>query len=250
MTSAAPMDKKAIRFRARSFVAFALAPEAPLGEWIDGLDRWIENSPGFFTGRPVVLDLAALQPSTDDVAALVAALAARGIRVYAIEGIEVGAAGNDLPPLLSGAREATLDGLLARSAPVSAEAVPAAEAALATAQTLVQPKSGRTLTVDTPVRSGSSIVHMDGDVIVLGDVSWGSEIVASGSIHVYGTLRGRALAGADGNDQARIFCRRNEAELVAVNGWYRTAEDMEPGHRGTAVQAFLDGGALVIAPLK
>ena len=244
MTSAAPMDKKAIRFRARSFVAFALAPEAPLGEWIDGLDRWIENSPGFFTGRPVVLDLAALQPSTDDVAALVAALAARGIRVYAIEGIEVGAAGNDLPPLLSGAREATLDGLLARSAAPSPGAEPAAE------PKPVQARTGRTLTVDTPVRSGSSIVHMDGDVIVLGDVSWGTEIVASGSIHVYGTLLGRAIAGAYGNDQARIFCRRNEAELVAVNGWYRTAEDMEPGHRGTAVQAFLDGGALVIAPLK
>lgn len=244
MTSAAPIEKKAIRFRARSFVAFALAPEAPLGEWIDGLDRWIENSPGFFAGRPVVLDLAALKPATDDVVTLVAALAARGIRVYAIEGIEVGAAGNDLPPLLTGAREATLDGLLARAAPPSAEAEPAA------GQKPVQAKSGRTLTVDTPVRSGSSIVHMDGDVIVLGDVSWGSEIVASGSIHVYGTLRGRALAGADGNDQARIFCRRNEAELVAVNGWYRTAEDMEPGHRGAAVQAFLDGGALVVAPLK
>lgn len=244
MTSAAPIEKKAIRFRARSFVAFALAPEAPLGEWIEGLDRWIENSPGFFAGRPVVLDLAALKPSNEDVRVLVAALAARGIRVYAIEGIEVEAAGNDLPPLLTGAREATLDGLLARNAPPPGEAVPVAT------QKPEQAKSGRTLTIDTPVRSGCSIVHMEGDVIVLGDVAWGSEIVASGSIHVYGTLRGRALAGADGNGRARVFCRRNEAELVAVNGWYRTAEDMEPGHRGAAVQAFLDGGALVIAPLK
>ncbi len=244
MTSAAPIEKKAIRFRARSFVAFALAPEAPLGEWIDGLDRWIENSPGFFAGRPVVLDLAALKPAAADIAALVAALAARGIRVYAIEGIDVEAAGNDLPPLLTGAREATLDGLLARSEAPSGNAEPAAE------QKPVPAKTGRTLTIDTPVRSGCSIVHMDGDVIVLGDVSWGSEIVASGSIHVYGTLRGRALAGADGNGQARIFCRRNEAELVAVNGWYRTAEDMDPGHRGAAVQAFLEAGALVIAPLK
>ena len=244
MTSAAPLDKKAIRFRARSFVAFALAPEAPLGEWIEGLDRWIENSPGFFAGRPIVLDLGALKPATGDVAALVAALAARGIRVYAIEGVEAETATIELPPLLTGAREATLDGLLARSTPPSAENAPAA------AQQPEPVRAGRTLTIDTPVRSGSSIVHMDGDVIVLGDVSWGSEIVASGSIHVYGTLRGRALAGADGNDQARIFCRRNEAELVAVNGWYRTAEDMDPGHRGAAVQAFLDGGALLIAPLK
>ena len=220
-------------------MAFALAPEAPLGEWIEGLDRWIENSPGFFAGRPVVLDLAALKPTTEEIAALVAALAFRGIRVYAIEGIDAEAAGNDLPPLLTGAREATLDGLLARSAPSSGGTEPA-----------VQQKPVPTLTLHTPVRSGCSIVHMEGDVIVLGDVSWGSEIVASGSIHVYGTLRGRALAGADGNAQARVFCRRNEAELIAVNGWYRTAEDMEPGHRRAAVQAFLDGGALVIAPLK
>ncbi|RST86294.1 septum formation inhibitor MinC [Aquibium carbonis] len=244
MTSAAPIDKKAIRFRARSFVAFALAPEAPLGEWIEGLDRWIENSPGFFTGRPVVLDLGALKPAADDVAGLVAALAARNIRVYAIEGMEAEAATIDLPPLLTGAREATLDGLLARGAAPTAEAAPVADIKPVVA------RSGQTLTIDTPVRSGSSIVHMEGDVIVLGDVAWGSEIVASGSIHVYGALRGRALAGADGNDKARIFCRRNEAELMAVNGWYRTAEDMEPGHRGAAVQACLDGGALVIAPLK
>lgn len=244
MTSAATIDKKAIRFRARSFVAFALAPEAPLGEWIEGLDRWIENSPGFFTGRPVVLDLGSLKPAAADVTELVAALAARDIRVYAIEGIEAETTTIDLPPLLTGAREATLDGLLVPRGATSAETAPIAD------RKPVQARTGLTLTIDTPVRSGSSIVHMEGDVIVLGDVAWGSEIVASGSIHVYGTLRGRALAGADGNDKARIFCRRNEAELVAVNGWYRTAEDMEPGHRGAAVQAYLDGGSLVVTPLK
>ena len=70
-------------------------------------------------------------------------------------------------------------------------------------------------------------------------------------IHVYGTLRGRAFAGATGNAEARIFCRRNEAELLAVDGWYRTAEDMEPSSRGKPVQAFLDNGSRSsVAPLN
>lgn len=80
------MQNKSIRFRARSFVAFALVPEAPLDEWLQDLDRWIQNSPGFFKGRPVVLDLNALKPAKDEIAALVAQLADRGIRTYAIEG--------------------------------------------------------------------------------------------------------------------------------------------------------------------
>jgi septum site-determining protein MinC len=244
VTSAAPLDKKAIRFRARSFVAFALTPEAPLEDWLGGLDRWIENSPGFFAGRPVVLDLSVLEPRHAEIAALVGALAARGIRVYAIEGGADETLDDSLPPLLTGAREATIDGLLSRRAPAEEATDRAA------ADRLADLPAGTTLTVEAPVRSGCSIVHMEGDVIVLGDVAWGSEIVAGGSIHVYGALRGRALAGAAGDGQARIFCRRNEAELMAVSGWYRTAEDMEPATRGTAVHACLDAGALIIAPLK
>ncbi|MEP6567897.1 MAG: septum site-determining protein MinC, partial [Mesorhizobium sp.] len=98
-------------------------------------------------------------------------------------------------------------------------------------------------------RSGQLVFHPHGDVIVLGSVASGSEIVAAGSIHVYGTLRGRASAGGLGNAAARIFCRKNEAELLSVDGWYCTAEEMEPSVRGKAVQAFLDNGMLRIAPL-
>ena len=73
---------------------------------------------------------------------------------------------------------------------------------------------------------------------------------AGGSIHVYGTLRGRALAGTAGDGTARIFCRRNEAELLSVDGWYCTAEEMDPSVRGKPVQAFLDNGMLRIAPFS
>ena len=87
-------------------------------------------------------------------------------------------------------------------------------------------------------------------VVVLGSVSSGSEIIAGGSIHIYGTLRGRAFAGATGNDRARIFCRKNEAELLAVDGWYRTAEDMESSAYGRPVQAFLEDGVVWVAALN
>jgi septum site-determining protein MinC len=107
-----------------------------------------------------------------------------------------------------------------------------------------------TLMIRSPIRSGQLIFHPHGDVIVLGSVASGSEIVATGSIHVYGTLRGRASAGAQGNTAARVFCRRNEAELLSVDGWYCTAEEMDPSVRGKPVQAFLDNGMLRIAPFS
>ena len=117
------------------------------------------------------------------------------------------------------------------------------------AQTIVPPAPGA-LIIDAPIRSGQSVYHPDGDVIVLGSVGSGSEIFAGGSVHVYGTLRGRAFAGATGNAEARIFCRKNEAELLAVDGWYRTAEDMEPSSRGGPIQVYLDNGMIFVAPLN
>ncbi|MEP9375016.1 septum site-determining protein MinC [Mesorhizobium sp. KR1-2] len=229
------MQNKSIRFRARSFVAFALVPEAPLEEWLQDLDRWVENSPGFFNGRPVVLDLKALKPEPAEIADLVSQLAERGIRVYALESKDIDALGPELPPLLKGAKETTIEEAPEEQAsPVDSE----------------EAKASSTLIVESPIRSGQSILHPHGDVIVLGSASSGSEILAGGSIHVYGTLRGRAFAGAWGDRTARIFCRKNEAELLAVDGWYRTAEDMEPSTRGRPVQAYLDEGVILVAPLK
>lgn len=237
MNSVTSIEKKSIRFRARSFVAFALVPEAPLGNWLQDLDRWIENSPGFFAGRPVVLDLNALKPDFDEIAPLVAHLATRGIRVYAIEDKSVDDLGADLPPLLVGAKRTIVE----EQPPDPTIPAPAKTG---------EPQASSTLMVEAPVRSGQSIFHPNGDVIVLGSASSGSEIVAGGSIHVYGTLRGRAFAGASGNSKARIFCRKNEAELLAVDGWYRTAEEMEPSSRGRPVQAFLEDGIIVVATLN
>jgi septum site-determining protein MinC len=240
VNSANTVQKKSIRFRARSFVAFALAPEAPLGEWLLGLDRWTENSPGFFAGRPVVLDLNTLKPKPAEIAELVSQLANRGIRVYAIEANGVDSLGPNLPPILRGSKPTVTDELHAadEQRPKAAPPAPAEK-----------PVESTSLIIDSPIRSGQSIFHPQGDVIILGSVGSGSEIIAGGSIHVYGTLRGRAFAGATGNGKARIFCGKNEAELMAVDGWYRTADDMEPSSRGRPVQSFLENGVIWVTAL-
>lgn len=241
MNSAAPtIPKKSIRFRARSFTAFALAPEAPIADWLGGLDRWTENSPGFFTGRPVVLDLNVLKPSVREIGSLVSQLADRGIRVYAIESDSIEVLGADLPPLLRGAKSTLVEQAAPQAAGGKEKDVAAASVAAP------EPKS---LTITSPIRSGQSVFHPHGDVTVLGSVGSGSEIIAGGSIHIYGTLRGRAFAGAAGNSEARIFCQKNESELLAVDGWYRTADDMDPASRGRPIQAFLENGTVWIAAL-
>jgi septum site-determining protein MinC len=95
--------------------------------------------------------------------------------------------------------------------------------------------------ITTPIRSGMQIYAKDADLIVLASVSAGAELIADGHIHVYGTLRGRALAGVQGNDDARIFCRTLEAELVAIAGYYLTKEDIQNAPTQAAmVQIYLD----------
>lgn len=248
MSFAAPVETKSIRFRARSFVAFTLTPEAPLSEWLESLDRWIGNSPGYFAGRPVVLNLNTLKPEVGQIEALVAELGLRGIRIYAIELDGSTALEANLPPVLIGAKEATAGLLMQADSKGRPQETGRAEQGKQPEDR--QPEAPATLMVKTPIRSGQSVFHAHGDVIVLGSVASGSEIVAAGSIHVYGTLRGRASAGVLGHSAARIFCRKNEAELLSVDGWYCTAEEMEPSLRGKAVQAFLEKDTLRIAPFS
>jgi septum site-determining protein MinC len=96
------------------------------------------------------------------------------------------------------------------------------------------------LLIESTIRSGQSVIFPHGDVTVLGSVSSGAEVVAGGSVHVYGALRGRAMAGSMGNARARIFCSRNEAELISIDGYYRTAEEMDATLRNRPVQCWLE----------
>jgi septum site-determining protein MinC len=221
-------SRHAIRFRGRSFLALVLAPARPLDAWLDQLDHWTARSPGFFIGRPVVLDLQGLAPEKPELAALIAALHARDIRIMALEGADPNLPGLGMPPVVDKARQAGTADILDAHAPQ-------------------QPAS---LLIDAPVRSGQSIAFPKGDVTVLGSVAWGAEIVAGGSIHIYGTLRGRAIAGSTGQAGARIFCRKFEAELLGIDGLFKAADEIGPELRGQAVQAWLEGDGIRMALLN
>ena len=217
-------------------MAVVLMPDEPLDEWMIQLDAQLVRSPRFFDGRPVVLDLSGLPGHEAGFVALVEALAARAIRVIGIEGVDEALPDlATLPPLLSGGRTVGLPMLV----PGEPEPpLPPPEPAPAA------------LLLDRPVRSGQSVSHTGGDVTVIGSVASGSEVIAGGSIHVYGTLRGRAIAGLLGApSHPRIFCRRLEAELLAIDGVYKTADEMDPALMGRPVQAWLAGGDIRIAAL-
>lgn len=101
----------------------------------------------------------------------------------------------------------------------------------------------------TPVRSGQQVYADNRDLTVLSTVGAGAEVIADGSVHIYGALRGRALAGAQGNENARIFCREFHAELVSIAGHYKVLEDIPKDLHGKAVQVWLDNEQLNIAAL-
>ncbi|MEN4939932.1 septum site-determining protein MinC [Stenotrophomonas sp. TWI1151] len=128
----------------------------------------------------------------------------------------------------------------------AAAAVPAAPAPSAVA-TGGAPKPGRIQTAN--VRSGQQLYAENCDLTVMATVGAGAEVIADGSIHIYGTLRGRALAGAQGNTTARIFCREFHAELVAIAGHYKVLDDVPDSLRGKAVQVWLEQDQIKIAAL-
>lgn len=219
-----------MRFLGRSYMAFVFTPEAPIVDWLAELDAWIARSPGFFAGRPVVLDLSAVHLSAHGIAHLIASLQERGVRIMGLEGVDPSQLGPELPPLLQGGRSAPI----AEPAFPQEPEKPAAHA----------PRQSTSLLLDHPVRSGQSVVFTEGDITVLGSVGSGAEIVAGGSIHIYGALRGRAMAGSVGNADARIFCRKLEAELLAIDGLYKMVDDMDAKLRGQAVQVWLEGDTI------
>jgi septum site-determining protein MinC len=247
VTIATRPPRHSFRFRGRNFLALVLKPETPRAAWLADLDQWLARSPGFFTGKPLILDLAGLGFARSDIVALMAELESRAIRIIGIEGADPSILDKSLPPLLTGGR--TAGSVEAIEAISPRPATPEADYKAAASAPAVAPAPVASLMIETPVRSGQTIMNPDGDVIILGSVASGAEVIASGSIHVYGALRGRALAGAYGNESARVFCRRFEAELIAVGGYYKVLEDIEPRLRQKPVQAWLSGNDLKIATL-
>jgi len=227
-----PQDS--MRLRARSYMAFVLTPSQPTSAWLAQLDKWSENSPNFFASRPIILDLAGAAVGGSEIAALITDLTARGIRIMALEGVDANQLAPSMPPVLKRGRSN------------GGDITGVADGATITGPQRHQEPSRL---IEGPIRSGQSIVFPNGDVTVLGSVSPGAEIVAGGSIHIYGALRGRAMAGSAGNRHARIFCSKNEAELVSVDGYYCTAEQMDANLRNRSTQCWLEDRVLSIAAL-
>ena len=224
---------QALNFRARSLLAFVLEPTDPVADWFAALDAWLVRSPTFFASKPVVLEMAGIELSLKEYRNLLSNLALRHIRVMGVENASQALVGPHLPPVVTGGRNVNAQPMVEESAPAESEPTKAE-------------KTERTesLIVDGNVRSGQSVVHPDGDVTIVGRVASGAEIIAGGSVHVYGALQGRVIAGISGSPSARIFCKEARAELLCIGGVYVTAEEMKPEVEGRSLEVRLDGDGL------
>ncbi|MGZ5029626.1 MAG: septum site-determining protein MinC [Methylobacter sp.] len=219
------------------------------------LQEKIQQAPEFFKNSPLVFDLHELN-SLDldiDVTNLINMIRKLGLLPIGIRGgvaqqnqraLELGI------PVHSG--HSARDGAHAASQP-GAGATSAAAATVSQKQQAPEPEAapspqvaaGSTMLLTQPVRSGQRI-YAAGDLIILAQVSAGAEILAEGNIHVYGSLRGRALAGVQGNTEARIFCSDLQAELISIAGNYKISEDLNGTVANQPVQIYLQNHALVI----
>ncbi|MFP5304621.1 MAG: septum site-determining protein MinC, partial [Gammaproteobacteria bacterium] len=225
-------SKKALEFKGRMLsLTRARILDPDVQAIASQLEDFARQMPQAVKGMPVILEAE----SALDLGAVLAAM--RGVGMQPL-GVVDG-------PLAASAANWGLPVLAADAGGSRGTRTPAAEPAPAAAAAR---RSTRIVTA--PVRSGQQVYAADGDLVVVNSVSVGAEVAADGCVHVYGTLRGRAMAGARGDPDARIFCRRFEAELVAVAGVYAVAEQMQGELRGKPVQVWLADGKLRIERLE
>ena len=237
-------DARSIRIKGRSFLAVVLSPDLPFNDWLARLDDLAARSAGFFLGRPVVLDVTDLPIDRAQLKELLAEFSQRNVSIMGIEGARPSILGQGMPPALKGGRPVS-DEAVAKEPVIELQNNPAdSKSAVVESRQPLQ-----SIIIREPVRSGQSVIFPEGDVTVIGSVASGAEIIAGGSVHIYGTLRGRAMAGSIGNASARIFCRKMEAELLAIDGIYKMAEDMAPSLRGKPVQLWLEGDTIMAETL-
>jgi len=206
-----------------------------------------------FDGHPVAIDLSQVSAPPDpiDFAALSELLRRYGMAPVVARG---GSGDQMAAARAAGLAVASAGG--ARTAPpevaVAPEPVPAepAEEPVAEPEAPATPQAA-TMFVDKPLRSGQRVYAKGGDLVVLAVVSFGAEVIADGNVHVYAPLRGRAIAGALGDTEARIFSACMEAQLISIAGLYRAGDGAVPSElRGKPAQARLEGEKLVLEALK
>lgn len=237
---------RALEFKGRMLTMTVLkVSSADLGQIEEELDARVEAAADFFRDMPVLLDMGV---EDMDLVGLLGLLRRRNMIPVALyqpseamaqiaQELSLGII-RDLRP----GREAQ-----AVSEPEPAPAEPAANERPAPPAP-AEPQYRPTRVIEEPVRSGQQIYARGGDLIVLSQVSAGAEVLADGNIHIYGALRGRALAGVQGDAKARIFCQNLEAELIAVAGCYTVNEDIDPDRKGKAVKISLQDERLQIDP--
>ncbi len=236
-------DARSIRIKGRSFLAVVLSPDLPLDDWLIRLDNLASRSAGFFLGRPIVLDVTDLAIDRGELKELLATLAERNVSIMGIEGARHSLLGPGMPPALKGGRPVSEDAMAKEPRPETTDSD-------IKSVTAVEPRPGlQSIIIREPIRSGQSVIFPEGDVTVIGSVASGAEVIAGGSVHIYGTLRGRAMAGSVGNASAQIFCRKLEAELLAIDGIYQVAENMAPSLRGQPVQLWLENETIMAETL-
>ncbi|WP_206023545.1 septum site-determining protein MinC [Rubrivivax sp. JA1026] len=230
-----------------------VADAAALGA---ALDERFADSPGLFDDEPLVIDLSPLRDgeAVPDFGALLRHLARHRMRAVAVQG------GSEAQ--MAAAREAGLPPATEpetrpeprpepelREVEVVRDVVREVEV-IREVEVPVPAAAVPTMIVDKPLRSGQRVYARGGDLVVLSVVSFGAEVIADGSIHVYAPLRGRAIAGARGDVNARIFSTCMEPQLVSVAGMYRTTETpLADDIVGKPAQVRLEGERLVVEPL-
>ena len=221
------------------------------------LEKKRDEVPAFFQNSPVIVDCTNVAESLSnlDLAALKQKIADLMFVPVGIRGLEpeqqamVMKAG--WPALRSVAKKKTEGAVNAEPAPESndTEAEKAPATSERTTSTASSTNNNTTEVFDKPVRSGQQVFVDSGDAVLLTHTSAGSEVMASGSVHVYGALRGRVLAGVHGDVSARIFCRSLDAELIAIAGRYQLLDEGHTDLRGKPAMIRLDGEKLIIEAL-
>ena len=221
-----------------------LLQQADAAVLADELQQRLGETPNFFDDDPVVIDLSPLREREDPIAFadIVAALRKHRMR----------------PALVTGGSAQQMADALAAGLAAAPEPIPAPKPRTVEVEREVVrevlrevPVHVPTLVVDKPLRSGQQAYAKGGDLIVNAAVNAGAEVLADGNIHVYGPLRGKAIAGSRGNTEARIFTTCLEPELIAIAGVYRTTETPLPKDvAGKPAQVRLVDGVLVMTPLK
>lgn len=234
----------------------------------------LSQTPDFFVSTPIVLELSAIAESgtMPDFSELVSFMLEHGMCAAGVVGgsaeqraaaIQAGLGLFPDAPARNASRRANDNALTGRHAVVLHEQpelpgfamdtppVESGEQSADSGLTAVQPVARPTMVIDKPVRTGQSIYAEGANLVVLAIVNAGAELIADGDIHVYAPMRGKAIAGAHGNEAARIFVQGLEAELLSIAGYFKVFEDGIPENvRAKPAQVHLDGSRLVIQPLN